>query len=165
MLTLPLRSITVHSLALLFVAAVVITSRLGGMYPGVTTAFVSVLIFDWSFDNNPHPIDLNLAGLVRAGVFLGVSVLVAGLEKQRRTAIALLTQNNQKLHTALEEIRVLRGILPICMHCEQIRNKEGTWIRLEEYIQAHSRAKFTHSLCPTCYPKYYPDFYAAKHPE
>ncbi len=164
-LTFPLRPITVHSLSLLFVAAVVITSRIGGAYPGIATALLSVLDFDWFFDSHPYHFDLDLAGLLRAAVFLALSLLVASLENQRRGAMTSLVASNRELQTALQEVKQLRGLLPICMHCKQIRNGESAWTRLEEYIQSHSAAEFTHSLCPDCYRKYYPEIYAANYPE
>ena len=63
----------------------------------------------------------------------------------------------QELETALNEIKVLQGVLPICSHCKNIRNKEGFWDRLETYIRKHSEIKFSHGICPDCADKYYPD--------
>ena len=160
-LTLPLRNVTVHSLSMLFFAAVVVTSRFGGVAPGIATSLLSVLIFDWFFDSNPHHLDLNLAGLLRAVAFLSVGLLVAGLERQRRGAILSLEAANQGLQAALDEVKSLRGILPICMHCKQIRNDEGAWIQLEEYIRAHSEAEFSHGMCPECFREHYPEAYKA----
>jgi hypothetical protein len=68
-----------------------------------------------------------------------------------------LAKKNQELEEALARIRQLSGILPICMHCKQIRDDEGYWNRLEEFIQNHSDAEFTHAVCPSCIEKYYPD--------
>ncbi len=79
--------------------------------------------------------------------------------------MASLVAGNRELQTALQEVNQLRGLLPICMHCKQIRSDQGAWTRLEEYIQTHSAAEFTHSICPDCYRKHYPEIYAAKHPK
>lgn len=158
LLTFPLRNISVHSLSLFFIAAVIVVSRFSGPYAGIGSALVSVLIFDWFFDRNPHYFDLNLAGAVRATVFCSVSFLVASLESQRRKAIQALEQSNRALQAAIEEIRTLRGILPICMHCKQIRDADGGWVRLEKYLQEHSQAEFTHGVCPACLKKHYSDF-------
>ncbi len=54
------------------------------------------------------------------------------------------------------EQKILRGIIPICAHCKQTRNFEGGWSRIEEYIEHHSEAKFTHGVCPSCVQKHYP---------
>ena len=158
LLTFPLTHIAIHSLSLFFMAAVIVASRFAGPYSGVASALISVLIFDWFFDRNPHHFDLNLAGLVRALVFCSVSLLVASLETQRRKAMQSLEAVNQKLQAAFDEIRTLRGILPICMHCKQIRDSDGQWVRLEKYVQDHSHANFTHGVCPACLKKHYPDY-------
>jgi len=61
------------------------------------------------------------------------------------------------LQRALAEVRTLGGLLPICAHCKRIRDDEGYWTRLEEYITHHSGAEFTHGICPDCLRQMYPD--------
>jgi len=63
----------------------------------------------------------------------------------------------EKLGLALAEIKVLRGILPICSFCKKIRNDNGNWDQIEVYIHDHSEAKFSHSICPGCMKKHYPE--------
>lgn len=58
------------------------------------------------------------------------------------------------------EIRTLKGILPICSFCNKIRDDKGRWEKIDLYIEDHSEAEFTHSLCPECLKKYYPDYSA-----
>jgi hypothetical protein len=70
-------------------------------------------------------------------------------EIERETVIRSLT-------SALEEIKVLKGILPICMHCKKIRDDTGYWSQLELYIRDHSNADFSHGICPDCLIKHYP---------
>lgn len=55
---------------------------------------------------------------------------------------------------AAAEIKVLRGLLPICAECKAIRNTEGEWQRLESYLSTHSEAQLSHGLCPECAAKY-----------
>jgi len=62
------------------------------------------------------------------------------------------------LMDANKEIRQLQGILPICSHCKKIRDDKGYWSQVESYIQMRSEAQFSHSICPECAKKYYPDF-------
>lgn len=69
-----------------------------------------------------------------------------------------LANQIRELQTALAHINTLQGILPICMHCHKIRDDQQSWQRIEEYIQEHSDAKFSHGLCPECLEKYYPKF-------
>ena len=66
-------------------------------------------------------------------------------------------QNEIRLQQAVNEIRTLQGILPICSYCKKIRNDEGSWEQLESYIMHHSEAEFSHGLCNECYEKYYAD--------
>ncbi len=62
-----------------------------------------------------------------------------------------------ELQQALKEIKTLRGILPICSFCKKIRDDKGYWNQIESYIHKHSDADFSHSICPDCVKKYYPD--------
>ncbi|MCX7016680.1 MAG: response regulator transcription factor [Candidatus Sumerlaeota bacterium] len=68
-----------------------------------------------------------------------------------------LADRVRELQESLAHIRTLQGILPICMHCHRIRNDQQSWERIERYIEGHSDAHFTHSLCPECLEKHYPD--------
>ncbi|OGL47388.1 MAG: hypothetical protein A2161_11645 [Candidatus Schekmanbacteria bacterium RBG_13_48_7] len=54
-------------------------------------------------------------------------------------------------------IKHLQGIIPICMHCHKIRNDKDAWEKVERYIESHSEAQFSHSLCPECMAIHYPD--------
>ena len=63
-----------------------------------------------------------------------------------------------ELQTAVEKIKTLEGILPICMHCKMIRDSKGLWTEIEQYLPDHSEATLSHGICPECrnlhYPKY-----------
>ena len=64
-----------------------------------------------------------------------------------------------ELQKALVEVKNLSGLLPICASCKKIRNDTGYWEQVEEYIRAHSEATFSHSLCPECAEKLYPELF------
>ena len=130
LLTFPISRIEIHSRDVLFIAAVIVASRYAGATAGLSAALLSVLVFDWFFDPTPHVLDFTFAGLVQAVVFGSVSLLVASLEKQRRQAIWSLEDTNRKLSTSLNEIKILRGILPICSYCKQIRTEADTWAQM-----------------------------------
>ncbi|MCF8129170.1 MAG: response regulator [Deltaproteobacteria bacterium] len=68
-----------------------------------------------------------------------------------------LRKLNRDLQRALDEIKTLRGIIPICSSCKKIRDDDDSWQRIEKYISAHSEAVFSHSICPDCAKKLYPD--------
>ena len=69
------------------------------------------------------------------------------------TAFAVLIDRIVKQQ---REIRMLKGLLPICGHCKRIRDQGGTWRQLETYITQHSGARFSHTFCPECGRKHYP---------
>ena len=58
-----------------------------------------------------------------------------------------------------DEVKTLRGLLPICSYCKKIRDDQGYWKNLEVYIATHSHADFTHGLCPDCGMKHYPEVF------
>ncbi|MFC1885285.1 GAF domain-containing protein [Thermodesulfobacteriota bacterium] len=60
-----------------------------------------------------------------------------------------------KQKKALQEIRALRGILPLCSFCKKIRDDEGYWEQVDIYIRKHSKADISHSICPECMEKHY----------
>jgi len=69
-----------------------------------------------------------------------------------------LEKKNTDLQKAIEEVKQLRGFLPICSSCKSIRDDQGYWERIETYISNHSEATFTHGICPDCATKLYPEF-------
>lgn len=69
-----------------------------------------------------------------------------------------------ELKEALSSVKTLSGLLPICASCKRIRDDQGYWKKLEEYISAHSDAIFSHCLCPECARKLYPDHYRENQP-
>lgn len=71
-----------------------------------------------------------------------------------------LRRSNEELQQALREVKVLKGLVPICASCKKIRNDQGFWQQLEEYLQQHSEAEFSHGLCTPCIKKLYPGVYA-----
>jgi hypothetical protein len=64
-----------------------------------------------------------------------------------------------RLEEALQNVKTLTGFLPICANCKKIRDDEGSWQQIEEYIMDHSEADFTHGICNECVEKLYPEHY------
>lgn len=96
--------------------------------------------------------------LTIAGVL--ISLLIASIAtKLVLNAEKLLQDENDKLKKALDEIKVLRGILPICSFCKNIRNDQGYYEQIEGYIHKHSGVDFSHTICPSCMKKHYPEEY------
>ncbi len=63
----------------------------------------------------------------------------------------------RRLEKALQKIKILRGMLPICGSCKRIRDDKGYWKQLETYVSEHSEAVFTTGICPDCERRMYED--------
>lgn len=63
-----------------------------------------------------------------------------------------------KLKNALQDIKTLEGLVPICSHCKKIRDDKGYWNQLETYLDKHSHATFSHGICPDCIKEHFPDY-------
>lgn len=83
--------------------------------------------------------------LINLSICFGITVLVIIL-------VVLLIKAYQK------KIDTLRGIVPICSYCKQIRDDKGYWNQVEEYVSRHTEAEFSHSICPECIKKHFPEF-------
>ena len=78
------------------------------------------------------------------------------IEEERERLIA-------KLQEAAAKIKTMSGLLPICASCKKIRDDTGYWNQIESYIQVHSDAEFSHSICPECVVKLYPEIHLKLH--
>jgi PAS domain S-box-containing protein len=67
-----------------------------------------------------------------------------------------------ELQEALARVKTLSGLLPICASCKKIRNDQGYWQQIEAYIRDHSEAEFSHSVCPECAKRLYPEVFDKK---
>jgi DNA-binding response OmpR family regulator len=64
----------------------------------------------------------------------------------------------EQLRQAVDQIKTLKGIVPICASCKNIRDDRGFWNRVENYVRDHTEAEFSHAVCPDCMKKLYPQF-------
>jgi PAS domain S-box-containing protein len=71
--------------------------------------------------------------------------------------ISKLLKLETVINSLRNEVKTLQGIIPICSACKKIRDDEGFWSQVENYISTRSDAKFSHSLCPDCLKELYPD--------
>jgi len=82
------------------------------------------------------------------------------IEKYPSVAVELLQTLSRRIRAVEESlVKVLGGFLPICAHCKKIRSEDGSWAPIEEYITSHSDAEFSHSICPECAKKIYPELH------
>jgi hypothetical protein len=96
-----------------------------------------------AYDSHVHPV---WNTMMRLCAFLAVGW---PLHRLRRLLISEKDKTSA-LERSLAEIKVLKGILPICAQCKRIRDDEGRWQQMERYISRHSGAQFTHGYCPEC---------------
>jgi PAS domain S-box-containing protein len=61
------------------------------------------------------------------------------------------------LREALQNVKTLSGLLPICMYCKRVRDDEGYWEQVESYVHRHTDAQFSHGMCPECEKKHFPE--------
>ena len=144
----------------------------------VFSVFLSSLYFFLIVTHTTDSVIL-IQALIRVIIFIAVAGVVTFLSMHRQRAEELLLETNRQLESEVEErkksegekenlifelqktlaeVKILRGILPICSFCKKIRNDKGYWDQVEIYVGQHSDAEFSHSICPECIDKHYPKF-------
>lgn len=93
----------------------------------------------------------------RDGRFVMSNSIVFDITERKKAEDELISLN-RNLSEAQAKVKVLKGLLPICASCKKIRNDQGFWDSVEKYVHEHSEAEFTHSMCPDCFRKFYPEF-------
>jgi glucose-6-phosphate-specific signal transduction histidine kinase len=100
-----------------------------------------------------HPSHLYWNAAIRLSSFVVIALSMSTL----RVTLCRERTLRAEVQKALGEVRLLRGLLPICSSCKRIRNEQGTWEQLEAYVRARTDADFTHGLCPECVRALYPE--------
>ena len=98
------------------------------------------------------------AGLI-SGLFAVIAVALGAASFIRVTNPLLrkLSETVEQLQDALNRVKTLRGLLPICASCKKIRDDRGHWKEMEVYISERTEADFSHGICKECLEKLYPD--------
>lgn len=128
--------------AILFVFPVTLATVLHGFRVGVALAVCLPLLRLAFFFFWPPPSSLALAAadsLIDVVILVGTAMLIDKLTRQEL------------------ELRVLEGLLPICSFCKRIRDEAGEWRQMEAYIASRSGARFSHTFCPECGRRHYPE--------
>lgn len=116
---------------------------------------------EWTYirrDGSVYPVQLSMTGLYdRAGELTGFLGIASDIT-ERKKAEAEQQKLIRELQEALEKVKILRGMLPICASCKSIRNDKGYWQRIENYLSENSEAELSHAICPSCLTKLYPEF-------
>ena len=132
-----------RSTFILFTLAVMVCVRFGGVFAGAIATGLSIWAGIVVFLDPVQDATERLADIIEILLFAAVGLGITCLAQQLRAA-------RLRAEDALEQVRTLTGLLPICAWCKKIRDEEGRWQQLERYISLHSDAKFTHGLCEDC---------------
>ncbi|MEE9166144.1 MAG: PAS domain S-box protein [Candidatus Neomarinimicrobiota bacterium] len=92
---------------------------------------------------------------------MGISRDITDVKKAEQERERLISD----LKLALESVKTLTGLIPICARCKKIRDDEGFWQQVESYIGEHSDAEFSHGMCPECLKETYPELYGKGDPD
>ena len=98
--------------------------------------------------------------MARGKTHLNIEALKKGLAEKNNSLKVEISEKEKlvvKLRAALDNIKILHGLLSICSHCHKIKNDDGSWERIDSYIPKHSEAKFTHGMCVDCCDELYGD--------
>ena len=93
----------------------------------------------------------------RAGRFAGTFGIFRDVTEHKRVEMER-ERLIAELQEALAQVKTLHGLLPICANCKRVRDDDGYWHMVEAYVRDHSQAEFTHTLCPECMAKLYPEY-------
>ena len=99
---------------------------------------------EWSSQHEQYEID----EILSTSIVLVFLLLIFSFRRWRET-----DKKTNELQDVLKEIKILKGVIPICSYCKKIRDDDGVWNQLEAYIHSHSDAAFSHGACPECYTK------------
>jgi hypothetical protein len=93
------------------------------------------------------------AAAVGAGS-LAALIVLTGIEA-RKVAREERERLMVELGEALNGAKTMRGLIPICASCKKVRDDQGEWHQVEQYVHQHSEAEFTHGICPDCVQRLY----------
>ncbi|MDK8189374.1 hypothetical protein QP794_04665 [Paenibacillus sp. UMB7766-LJ446] len=110
-------------------------------------------IFVQTVHNEQRWFRLELTPLIQAD-----PSLLSDLALIAHTDVTEQKQTERQLKKALSEVRTLRGLLPICAVCKQIKDEQDSWNSVESYLEKHTHAEFTHDICPDCIRRLYPKY-------
>lgn len=130
--------------------------KLGSIFQSIMILIYAFLLYfgDGQFLSAKYTSEFKLRFLI---AIFGVTAFSAAAEYSRYKAGKKLAEKNEVLAKTLQEVKELHGLLPICANCKKIRNDQGYWDHVEVYIHEHSKADFSHGICPDCLIELYPE--------
>ena len=97
----------------------------------------------------------NAMGETLGGTRADLEKAIAELKATQQGLENRVEERTRQLQETVEKMDVLRGLLPICCSCKKIRDDQGYWQQVEQFVSQHTGARFTHGLCPDCEVKLY----------
>jgi PAS domain S-box-containing protein len=111
-------------------------------------------------DGSPVDIFLTLSAIKNGdGQIIGASSIAFDVTERKKMEEER-THLIEHLNQMLSKVKTLSGLLPICASCKKIRDDQGYWQQLETFVRQHSGAEFSHSICPECMQRLYPQYAA-----
>lgn len=155
-----------------FVYAVVILATFAGLVAGGgSTMMADAVAFRLYSLLTLLPVTLSIAlagadalHLVPAFLTLCVAGFMVRFNTQAYRALIDHLETRAALANALASIKTLGELLPICAACKKIRDDQGYWSQIEEYISRHTETSFSHAICPDCTHRLYPEYATGAHP-
>ena len=137
------------------------TFFLFGKYKGllwvVPSWLVALLLLIFNIGPYHYPSALGIRFII---TYTLVAIFSYGIEASRSQYYNQLLAEKAALEVALQQVKTLQGLLPICASCKKIRDDGGYWHQVESYISRHTEVEFSHSICPECRVTLYPQLYA-----
>ena len=116
----------------------------GRKLAGYSMCFWAIWVMVYGFITNERLLGLSF------GILVGIQILSAfGM------IIMIVERKTERVEKTERHVERLEGLLPICAHCKKIRDKDGNWQVLENYIESRTTAEFSHGVCPECLEKHY----------
>jgi K+-sensing histidine kinase KdpD len=122
------------------------------------TAFLCAAVWLAADIASGHPYSNRALAFWNAFIRLISYLIVAYVVSRMHSVLSEERKISTDLRNALQQIKTLSGLLPICANCKKIRNDKGYWQQVESYLTDHSDLEFTHCICEECMKKLYPQF-------
>ncbi len=144
-----------------------VTSLIPIYEDGNSKNMIAVLGMDINVDDWYSMIFSQIIFPIGATVFILILIILLFMMNKNKKDLKKASNEKanaiKELEATLEQVKELKGILPICAQCKNIRDDEGYWNKIEEYISKNTDAHFSHGICPECTKALYPEFYAKKY--
>lgn len=138
------------SFCIFYLLPVTVIGWFRGRTEGFAAAVISAVVWLVADVVDGHPYSHPLIPLWNALVRLSFFGIVVQLMGRLRVSLQNQERLVLELQEALVDAKVLAGLLPICAWCKNVRDDEGFWRQVENYIEHHTEVKFTHGMCPRC---------------